>query len=278
MKITCMIPTRRGDQVMGCVHAFSMLESREHEVTYAIGVDNDDPKSIEAASRTVQNYRASMSIFERQPALGNYHNMLATAAPADVYTTLGDDVICTKPGWDKAIAEAVTANPKGVWWWACPKEREAIYPIVSAAWREASGRIFTDLFSHWYDDVWLREVVIMVTGEDVPRIDGAHLVDCPMPTTRMRDLLFWDELFHACRPARVIEAKKIADALGIPRTHDEIAALSATFVKNESFRASIPSVEEAQGDKLPVTASYVASKQRAEKIMAKIESIQAAAA
>jgi len=277
MKITCMIPTRRGNQVFGCVHALSMLESHENEVTYAIGVDSDDPASIEAASRTIQHYRASMSIFERLPALGSYHNELAARTPADVYTTLGDDVMCIAQHWDRAITEAATNNPQGVWWWACPPDREAIYPIVTEAWRQASGRIFTDLFSHWYDDVWLREVVIMVTGAEAPRIAGAKLVDCPMPTTRMRDLLFWDDLFHACRPARVAEAVKICNTLGIPRSIEDIEAIAATFCPNEKFRASIPTVEANQGDKLPVTPSYIASKQRAEKIMADIRQIHAAA-
>jgi len=278
MKITCMIPSRRGDQIIGCVHALSMLESRENEVTYAIGVDGDDPVSIEAATRVLQRRRATMSVFDRLPALGSYHNQLAERTPADVYTTLADDIICTSPAWDKAIAEAVTANPNGVWYWACPKDREAIYPIVSENWRKASGTIFTDLFSHWYDDVWIREVVIMVTGSDAPRIQGAHIVDCPMPTTRMRDLLFWDDFFHACRPARLAQAVKICEALGIDRSVDEMARICATFCPNEKFRETIPQVEEAQGDKNEITQSYIASKIRAEGIMAKLTEISTAAA
>ncbi len=276
MKITCMIPTRRADQIIGCVHSFAMLESREHEVTYAIGVDSDDPASIEAAARVVQNRRASLTIFERLPSLGAYHNELAARVPADVYTTLGDDVICIAPRWDAAIATAVEVNPKGIWWWACPPEREAIYPIVTEAWRVAAGRIFTDLFPCWYDDVWLREVAMMVTGGDVPRMAGAALIDCPMPTTRMRDLLFWDDFFHVCRPARLAEARKIADVLCPERDSDAMALMSAQFCPNDKFRASIPEIEKNQGDKLPVTVSYIASKQRAEGIMAKIAEIHAA--
>jgi len=267
MKITCMIPTRRATFIGGCVHALSMLESGEHEVVYSIGVDNDDPASIEAAARCTQTHRASMSLFSRLPALGSYHNQLATAVPADVYTTLGDDVICVSPKWDKAIAEAVEANPRGLWWWDAFDDRKAIYPIVTETWRAVTGRIFTDLFPCWYDDVWIREVGIMVTGFEVPRIEGAKLADCPMATTRMRDMMFWDDFYHATRGARLVEAKAIADKLYPERRLEDMTAVMDTFCPNEEYRATIPEVEETQGDKHPVTASYLVAKERAVTIL-----------
>jgi len=279
MKITMMIPTRRGDQILGCIHAMSMLESHEHEVTYAIGIDSDDPVSIESASRCLQRYRCSMSIFERLPALGSYHNELAARTPADVYVCCGDDIICISQNWDRAIAEAVEANPKGLWWMDCPQDRLAIYPVVSEQWRAAAGgKVFDDLYPYWYSDVHLREIGIMVTGVEVPRVSGAMIVDCPMPTTRMRDLLYWDDFFHKTRPARLVEAIKICSVLYPDRDVSEMQRLSATFCPNESFRATIDQVVETQGDKLPPTPSYMAAKQRADMILEKIDEIYSAAA
>lgn len=251
-----------------------MLESRKHDVVYGIGVDTDDPASVQIASILQHQYRVSVSVFERCKSLGQYHNDIARLQPGDVHTTLGDDVICSSVGWDDAIARVVENDPNGIWWWSCSGNRQVIYPIVSRGWLDAAGKIFTDFFPFWYDDVWLREVAIVArNGEEVPRIGGAKLIDCPTRTTRMRDVLFWDDFYQATRPARVAEGQHIARKLGMDITKERAWEIASVFAANEEFRARAHEVEAAQGEQTGPTPEYIAAKKRAEIAMSKISEI-----
>lgn len=275
MKFTAIVPTRgRPEMLNGCLHSFAYLESRVNEVHYVACVDLDDPVTAEAAKLYQRRYPTlTILFFNRPPSLGQYVNEAAAKFPADVYLSLADDVICASPGWDEAIRKAVEEDPRGVFWWRTPETRKATYAIVTRAWHEAAGRIFTDLFPFWFDDMWLREVYLMASGKDIPMLDGARLNDIPLKTTRMRDLIFWDDFFHLVRYRRRIEARRIAEKFGWP---DVTGALN--FTPNHAFRARADKVAEVQGEKAPPDARYLQAKARAETILAKLGAAQLAIA
>lgn len=278
MKISAIIPSRgRNGLLVGCVHTFARLTSTKHEVTFVICADLDDSPTIAAAFDLRTMFpNVAVRVSDRRPALGSYYNEACVAHPADAYCAIGDDTLCTKPDWDDAIAQAVAGTPNGLWWWSCEGERQAIYPIQSHAWYKAAGRFFTDLFPFWFDDVWLREIAVMVTGKEVPRIEGARLVDTVTRTTRMYDLGFWDDFYQATRLARVSEARKVSAALGMPA--ELVNQMAVQLGPNKEFRATADQVVEIQGDTAPPSPGYLQAKARAERVLARIAMIQMQAA
>lgn len=204
---------------------------------------------------------------------------MAEDMPADVYLSLADDALCATQGWDQKIAEAVTENPKGVWWWKpADAKKPVLYAIVSEAWRKAAGRIFTDYFPYWYDDIWLLTVWVLAVEGPMLTID-IDIMDCPRETHRMRDLRFWHEFYIAMQPERIRQAKAIAKALDFPQSKLVGAAvglphLSITEALSErlsitpkEFEDTMDQIEKNQGDRGVPTAEYLRAKASAELLL-----------
>lgn len=270
MKITVSIPTRRPHMLAGMIHSFYWLMSRRHEVQFVVGVDKDDSAATAGALQLHGQYRVNVMQFDRQPALGSYHNIMHDNFPADVYTTLCDDVVCATYEWDEAIAQAATASPADVWFWDTPESRRAIYPIVTERFRQANhGRVFTNFFPYWWDDAWLNELYCLIHGSPPSRLEGAGLSDIPHPTTRMRDIQFWSAWYEAMRPARIGDAVHIVRQLGYPVEDRQIIARASVFGVNPDFERRMEEIQENQGDKGPPTPSYLTAVARAKEIAEK---------
>ena len=280
MRITVLIPSRgRPEQLFATLRRMQKFQSVDgagapaHQVVYMIGVDADDIETVGMGKLLVtpslRGGPICMRVFARTPSLGEMVNRMALDAPADVYCSLCDDVLVMTEGWDARIAEAVEAKPDGVFWWKTDEKRAATYAIVTEKWRAASGRVFTDYFPYWWDDVWLLHVWIQASESSWLYVD-AELEDRPHNTQRMRDLRFWAD-FYADRSAeREAEADRIRQALGWPRTLTP-ASLD-TFVKaacalSPEFLADADNIEGRQGEKEPPTAEYMRAKARAESLM-----------
>jgi len=225
---------------------------------------------------------------ERGPSLGQMVNDMVEHMPADVYMSFADDVLCLTPNWDQIVAEEWEKNKKGVWWWepALP-ERPVLYAIVSDEWKRAAGRVFTDYFPYWYDDLWLLSLWILATEGPMLTMP-IKIMDCPMATTRMRDLRFWHNFYISMMPERVKRAKEIAEKLGFPQSKLIGASvglpnLSITdalaerlCVTPQEFEESMEKIEANQGDKEPPTQSYLKAKARAEKLLAQMTFLRSA--
>ena len=262
VKIAVLIPSRgRPERLAKVVLALKRLESGLNAVTYVIGADADDHQTIAAS---MDLWRAGLPVLPtvgpRSPSLGAIANRLAVKCPADVYTPLCDDTVVQTTGWDKKIAQAWRDDPNGVWWWSCVSG--ATCAIVSENWRAASGRLFTDYFPFWYDDIWLVEVQRYVTGRVGDRLD-AWIADEAPGTTRMRDLPFWDDFFWSRRDERLAEAARIAGILGLPPVSD---ADALSLEKNPDFDAV--ALEAKQGDRRPPDPQYLLALERARAMMA----------
>jgi len=214
-----LIPSRgRPDKLTRSVEALKRLASGNHEITYAIGCDSDDPDTIRACVMLGAGVRAY--VLKRRPSLGQIVNVLAEQVPADVYCSYTDDIEMLEPGWDQHIADAVEEHPDWVMWLrARVAHTFNLYAIIPEAWRKAAGRIFTDYFPYWHDDGWLMQVWHYAKGIDTwVALDVAvrEMEATAGKTHRLHDFPYWQAFFASRDDERLEEAARIAKALGWP--------------------------------------------------------------
>ncbi len=273
MKITVILPTRgRAIQMVAALNSFKSQESGKHEVVYGVACDVDDQATIGTCQILQARMPLCYDVQPRTPSLGGRVNRLAELMPADVYCSTADDVLCMSKDWDESIAKEYEKNDAGVYWWTMFHKEYALYAIVSEKWRKATGRIFTEHFPYWFDDIWLLELWILSSETPFQYIE-AKIADCPKATTRMRDLAFWHDFWHYTRPARIKEAKEIAAKLGWPepKTADILATVIGRPVPE--FVDNMAKIEAHQGDKGPPSIEYIKAKSKAQEIMGQPQDI-----
>lgn len=210
-----IIPSReRPRQLAAALTSLHMTASGEHQVQFCVACDDDDIGTKLFLTKAQTELPIAVRIGPRPESLGSIATDLADHWRADVYAVFGDDMLCLSLDWDKTIAEAVEKTPHGVFWWKDGRGTPTLIPIITEKWRATTGRIFTDLFPFWYDDVWLYELWVMVTDSDPIFLD-INALDRPQATIRMRELRFWTEFFHFMRAERLRESREIAKALGL---------------------------------------------------------------
>jgi len=259
--MSVLIPSRgRPEGLARTIGTMRSKESGANTVRYIVGCDLDDPETISMSMDLwKQGWPVLPVVGPRGKSLGDLANKLATKHPADVYVSMGDDIEVLTDKWDATIAEAWQAQPDGLWWWCC--KNGATLAIVSDKWHAAAGRLYTDYFPFWYDDVWLIEVQRYATGRVGDRID-IWVADKGVASHRMRDLGFWDDFFWSRRDERKAEAARIAQTLGWPPVADPD---DLSLSRNPEF---VPAdIEAQQGDPRPATAEYLAAYNRAKMLM-----------
>lgn len=216
MKLNVLIPTRgRPLQLAAAIYSLFFCASGEHDIHFCVACDEDD----EATQNALKEIRSAIPTYvrvgPRPESLGSVANDLAMHWPADAYAIWADDLMCITYGWDEVIAKAVEETPHGVFWWTAARDVATFVPVITEKWRAAAGRVFTEHFPFWYDDLWLHELWIMATDADPISLD-CKVIDKPRGTQRMRDLRFWHDFYTYMRAERVQEGKAIAKALGMP--------------------------------------------------------------
>lgn len=217
MRISVLIPSRgRPEKLSGSLRALQALASGNHEITYAIGCDSDDPATVRACERLGEGVRAY--VLKRRGSLGQIVNILAEQTPADVYCSYADDLVMREPGWDQIIDDAWSDHPDWVLWLkATVVGAHTTYAVVPEAWRKAAGRIFTDYFPYWFDDAWLTQLWQYARGQDSwVALDVDLIDDSDGKTHRLHDYQFWERFFWERDDERLREAARIAEALGWP--------------------------------------------------------------
>lgn len=261
VRISVLIPSRgRPLQLVMAIVAMDQKASGDNDVRYVIGCDADDEATI---AMSLELWQTGLPIVHRiaprPSSLGGLVNKLAEKCPADVYCSLGDDVRVLTEGWDKVIAETWRKQPDGVWWWCATND--STFAIVSEKWRAAAGRIFTDYFPCWWDDLWLIEVQRYVLGGKGDRLP-IWLQDRARGTHNMRDLGEWELFFWSRRDERKAQARVITERLGLP----PVASLEGLDMnRNPDFDAA--AIEAKDGDKSPPPPEYVAAFTRMKAMM-----------
>jgi hypothetical protein len=264
VRIAVLIPSRgRPLLLLETLLRMRGMESGAHDVQYVIGCDADDDQTVEMAMALLKGgFPVVPRIGKRQASLGGLVNLMAEKCPADVYCSLGDDVRVMTQGWDEVIGAAWRKEPDGLWWWCC--SNDATFAIVSEGWRAAAGRIFTDYFPFWYDDLWLIEVQRYVLGRKGDRLD-CWIADRAPGTHRMRDLAHWDAFFWSRREERKEQARMICERLGKPFVDPgDLLDLKPNAAFDDAAKAAI---QDKQGAKGPPTPEYLAAFLRSNTMM-----------
>jgi hypothetical protein len=260
------------------LHSLKFLESGEHEINYVVAADDDDQATIDFVNGEIPNHKGlRLRVGPRDTTLGGLINKTANENPADVYLVINDDILVLSYQWDKTIAEAVEKTPYGVFWWKNATPEEVLFPIVTEAWRAASGGIFTDHYPFWYDDLCLTELWMMTTSQE-NIVLPVYVCDRPRTVThRMRDLVFWQEVYKKTRVLRVQKAHEMAEKLGLekPQAALQIGLLMQNHMKRVSDEW-IQSIENMQGDPASPDQAYLDAKKRAEDLIANLDYLKAA--
>lgn len=264
MRISVIIPSRgRPSLLARALGSLHVRASGKHEVAYIVGCDDDDPNTAALVEQIkARGLPVKAHCGPRSASLGGMVNVMAAANPADVYCSLCDDVAALTFGWDEIIHAAWLKRRDGVWWW---RTKDSHYAVVSQKWYAAAGRIFTDYFPFWWDDVWLIQVGKYVTGKPQQYID-AWLEDRAPATQRMRDLEFWTDFYWSRASERRAEGNRIRRALGrsafrIEQHHE--------MHPNPDYTRRTGEIQAKQGERAPPTPEYLAAKARAEALMMK---------
>lgn len=269
MRINVIIPSRgRPRQLAAALTSLHMTQSGENEIKFCVACDDDDLATKEFLTKAQTELPLAVRLGPRPESLGSIATDLADHWRADVYAVFGDDILCLSVDWDKKISEAVEKTPHGVFWWKDAKGTPTLIPVVTEKWREAAGRIFTDLFPFWYDDLWLFELWVMATDADPIFLDITAL-DRPQSTQRMRDLRFWNEFYHAMRGERVSEAREIASKLGLPEP--KLGEYTKIFLDKHSLQddEEIKDImRRNKAESTPPDEAYNRTKERAMALLA----------
>ncbi len=248
--------------LMDAIESFHKRASGKHEIAFIVGCDADDPHTVTMGHMLrLKGLPVTIRCRERGPSLGTMVNDIISEYPADVYCTVCDDVAVITQDWDEILHAALKAVPDGVWWWKT--NADSRYAIISEKWRAASGRVFTDYFPFWWDDVWLIQIWKYVTGQDILMLD-AWLKDDAPATHRMRDLSFWTDFYWSRGSERREQAERIRKILGRPFVKP---ALHHELQPNTDFMRRMREIEANQGETSPPTAEYLRAKARAESMM-----------
>ncbi len=220
MKISILLPSRgRPGKLIAAVEALRRLASGQHEITYAIGCDADDPATVQACVVLGSGIRAY--VMQRRGSLGQIVNVLSEQVPADVYCGYSDDIEMLEPGWDQIIADAWEEHPDWVFFHKAKiGDVYTTYAVITEKWRKAAGRIFTDYFPYWFDDSWLTQLWQYARGVDHWLALDTRLTETGGKTHRLHDYQFWEQWFWDRDGERLEEAARIAKALGWPRVEN----------------------------------------------------------
>lgn len=272
-----MIPSRgRVRGLSTLLHCMHKLASGKHKITYAVSCDDDDPQTVDFCRAIRKFLPVAFKLNNFRPSsIGGMFNELALLAPAQVYTTMCDDLLVLSHEWDETIAAWTQAHPYHITHWKNMYPTETLYAIVTERWRAAAGGIYTDHYPFWFDDSVLLELWALTTSIDhaATAID-VFLYDKPQTETlRMRDISFWGLFYEVTRPLRVKKAYEIAKKLGLPDPLHAAALGKALTRQQDTLKIQLKEmqkIENTQGDPRPPDAAYIETKRRAKVLMAKI--------
>ena len=269
MRIAVIIPSReRAIGLAAVITSLDMLASGKNEITYGVCADEDDPptKLFALGIQARMPDRIAVRVGPRPQSLGALVNDMALRLPADAYCSITDDILCLTPAWDEEIRAKIEETPHGVFWWRNALEQDSLFAVVSDAWRQAAGGIFTNYYPFWFDDWALAELWTLATGREPLRLN-AQIADKPRHTHRLRDIPFWQSFYIFTRAERVRWARDIAAKLGLPEPLHAEAMADRLNAALHAMDAEAAKRIELQGDTEAPDAAYVATKVRAENMM-----------
>jgi hypothetical protein len=247
MKITVPLPSRsRPAGLLSALTVFDATSSGEHEITYAVIVDEDDINTIEhiehwqIAKMLPEGVR--LFVGDRMDGLQFRLNEAVRQLPADVYTQATDDFFPLTYHWDKVLVKTAEEFPAFSWFECADPNMHTCFAMTHK-WVDAVGRMYPEWFPFWFADTWVTEVSSFAFNKPVEVVKELKMGNKRGTTQGMFDLRFWFEFFVATRPLRMEEAKRVAAAYGREMGDNTEAIRRMLFVDGYNF-AHVPEYEK----------------------------------
>ena len=262
MKIDVIIPSRgHPTRLMAVLTCFDQLATGQHEVTYRIVCDMDDPLTCKAA----ESLKLRTAIHIGTGNLQTRMNEAAREGEAHIVTTAADDVFPLAQDWDGILAIGIEQNLPAFSWQEVKDPTNHTNLVFSHKWLGAVGRMLPEYFPFWFGDTWVAEVFEMAFTRSMPIIKNLPWGGKRGKTLGMRDLAFWFDFFAATRVERIAEARAVCFAWNIPFEMPE--AMAADMQRRDAEQlARVPQYEEWFGaDQGDPTEQYVKMKAAADQ-------------
>jgi hypothetical protein len=280
MRIAVAILSRgHPDALTGVIMGLWRLRTEQHEIDFRIAVDEDDEDTLECSQwlREIPSRHREWHIGPRPTTRGEVENsVLSFCNAVDVVTLMTDRTFCITPGWDEAIAKAVTEKPNRALWWSCPSDNVCAIPIIPKQWLEACDYKWSpEIFPFWWDDTWNQHIDLLIHGMPSLKVKTSYAGQRGK-TTRGREFGFWLQVFLDTLPLRVQAAKEMAPKLGVEfKERADVMLYLQKYADN--MRAGIDQIEKTFGDPSDPGPEYFIAKRRAEAMLEEMKSIREAA-
>jgi hypothetical protein len=244
------------------------LASGGHDITITLGVDVDDTDTI-AIARELQAREGCVVLARpRQIGLGDLINGLAAAAPEDAAFMLWSDRISvTGLQWDHELALGCMQFPNRPLWLDSVHLTGAGQFILPPKWRAAQGDPCPKLFPFWFVDTAVEEIDAYIFGMQRVALAAKAAGPRGMRTTRMRDVVFWVDLFQKQRAQRLLQAREIADKLGVTPVPGTATMAQFFHARMEGMKERAKALTDTFGEEGEPDETYIAAKAAAEELM-----------
>lgn len=268
MNIAVVIASRgRPVWLTGALTSLWRLRCGEHDIGFLVGVDEDDQATADACTAMAKVMPLAWRAMPRPTCLGAIHNALLPETPeADIVSTWIDRLESLTLGWDHILVQSNLAQPHRVLWWSSPQDPGFTIPIFPRTWLTAAKYTWApEIFPFWFDDTWVMQVDRLVFGGPGMKVQALYGTERGR-TTRLRDLKFWGEVFHALLPARITEAQEMAKALNVP-WQDRPELIEEFTREAQWFADNANRLEGIFSDGREPTPEYLATKAAAKRFL-----------
>ncbi len=262
MKIDVIIPSRGNPlRLMAVLTCFDALATGDHDITYRVVCDMDDPLTWKAVSALPG---MEIAIHAGEGPLSARMNEAAREGDADVVTGAADDTFPLAQHWDGLIAVGIEGGHPAFSWQEVNDPANTTMLVFSRRWLDAIGRMLPEYFPFWFGDTWVAEVYEMAYQRPLPIATNLPWGGKRGKTKGMRDLAFWFDFFAATREERLDEARELVGEIEIN------PAMLADMKKRDIEQLErVPQFNEWFGaDQGEPSALYLSTKARAEAWLA----------
>jgi hypothetical protein len=255
--------------MLSVLTSLNALATGNHEITYAVLVDEDDPDTVYDLKNWCDLGRLPgvVPMVDSGKLINARFNDACRAHPADWYVQMCDDSFPLTQNWDDLVHGASRVLPAfGIQDINDPDN--ITYPTVGSKWFETLGRFYPEYFPFWFADTWIAEVFGLAFAKPFPIVNQLQIGGKRGQTHGMRELEFWFRFFAVTRGERIEEAKAIASAWGftVDPLKDRIEQL-AQMEANDLYQIKrVPLYEKVYGANAgEESAVYKAAEAKAKK-------------
>lgn len=160
----------------------------------------------------------------------NLPRAVCTSNPG-IWGFISDKVQIRTRGWDEMVRRTFRGVPDGILFVHGHDGHPdfGAFGFLGARWTNITGRMFTDEFPYWFDDVWINDVAGLIGR----RVALPIILEMEMGVARhLHNALFWAHYYASIFPDRVDEGLRLLAAMGAAGNSRALAILQATRDKD----------------------------------------------